>query len=77
MSKVKFGYCPFCNSTEYNEEISEFVTGYDCPYVIMDCYCKDCEKTFNTYYSQDEVKFDLEDKEALIILKEIEKGVKK
>ena len=66
VEEIKFGKCPFCESREYSESISEFVNCYGNPYVIMDTYCNDCEKSFTTYYSQDEVKFDDENGEEQI-----------
>jgi len=53
---IKFGVCPYCNSSGYNREVSEYVGDYDIPYLVVDCWCDNCDKKWSEYYSQDEVK---------------------
>ena len=62
--KIKFGLCPHCHSENYNSYESERVNDYEIPYLVYDCYCNDCKKTFTEYFSLDEVKFDDEETEV-------------
>lgn len=51
--KVELGLCPHCQSYNYERSSPD----YNDDYVIMECYCNDCQNTFTEYFSLDEVKF--------------------
>ena len=63
--KIKLCECPYCKDKEFQETISEFVSESNSPYLVMDCYCNKCEKSFTQYYSADEIKFEDKDEEDI------------
>lgn len=52
--KIELSKCPYCQGDNYERNTDD----YQEDYVIMACYCNECEKSFTEYFSLDEVKFD-------------------
>ena len=76
MKEIKLGVCPYCQSDDFEECVSETINQGTEHYIVMDCICNKCNNNFTNYYSQDEVRFEEDNGENISYSNTISKDEK-